>query len=253
MSVQNVSGKPLPDGRLSISWETLADHRAVSIQVAFNPEFTANRRHFLLPAGTGSCALDLGTGAWFVRCGAWIGDVHRGTIEWSGIYGPFLVRSPRGVVAVPAERLKVTQIQSLESGMRFHTERMEEYYALVEHKKSNPAGPDGWNYVRDVGVGHIDVVGLPQGHTYTFRVYDCGGAALPTDQIFQLGAGVVVENRSVLPTGRSLNVGDFSDHKGEQAILRDAADKRVVRFSSQAEYLKYVAAKAKTTGARQLV
>jgi hypothetical protein len=250
MLVQAVTGTPLPDGKIGFSWLVLTDHRAVSIHVGFDPEFKNSERHFVLPAGVTQCSLDLGPGAWFYRVGAWIGDKHKGHIEWSGIYGPTLLRARKAVVPTVPERLKVLDVQSLEGGMRFNTGRMEEYYALAECRR---AGETRWLYTLDIGVGHFDVAGLALGEAYAFRVFDCGGAALPTDRVHQLGEGVRIQDKVTLSSGRSLNIGDFSDHKAERAVLRDAAERKSMRFSSQADYLKFVAAKAKTTGARERV
>lgn len=249
MIVQNVGVTPTADGKVAISWEVLAEHRAISVQVAQRPDMTgATMRHFILPAGVKGCAFDLGPGTWGCRVGAWVGDVNRGAIEWSGIYGPVPVASAKGVLNAKPEHLKVIHVQSLEGGMRFHTGRMEEYYTLIEC-----ARPEGikWTYVRDIGMGSVDCVGLEKGAAYSFRLYDCG-KGLPLTALVQLGEGIAVRGKKALSSVPSLNVVDYSEHKGEQAVLRDAVGKPSMRFSSQIDYLKFVAAKAKTTGARQL-
>jgi hypothetical protein len=246
--VQNVTIAPKPDGNLGISWEVLADHKAISVQVARAPEMAGSTmRHFVLPAGVKGCTLDLGPGTWGCRVGAWIGDANRGAVEWSGIYGPVAVASPRPLLGVVAERIKVVHVQSLEGGMRFHTGRMEEYYTLIESARTEGVR---WNYVRDNGMGYIDAINLERGSTYSFRLYDCG-PRLPEGALVQLGEGIAVRGKRALPSGPSLNVVDYSEHKAERAVLRDSVDRPAMRFPSQADYLKFVAAKAKTTAARE--
>ena len=246
LPVQNVAIVPTPDGKLGISWEVFTDHKAISVQVARVPEMSGpTMRHFLLPAGIKGCALDLGPGTWGCRVGAWVGDANRGVVQWSGIYGPVAVASPRPLLGVPVERMKVVHVQSLEGGMRFHTGKMEEYYALIEVSRTEGVQ---WKYVRDVGMGYVDCLGLEKGASYSFRLYDC---VMPEGSLVQLGDGLAVRGKKALTSGPSLNVVDYSEHKAERAVLRDSADRVAMRFPSQADYLKFVAAKAKTTGARQ--
>ncbi len=248
--VQNVTISPTADGKVSVTWEVLAEHKAISVQVARVPEMAgATMRHFVLPVGVKGCSLDLGPGTWGCRVGAWIGDVNRGAIEWSGIYGPVAVASPQPLLGVALERIKVVHVQSLEGGMRFHTGRMEEYYTLIEASRAEGVR---WNYVRDVGMGYVDCIGLEKGCAYSFRLYDCG-TGLPQGALVQLGEGIAVRGKKALPSGPSLNVVDYSEHKAERAVLRDSVDRPAMRFLTQADYLKFVAAKAKTTAARERV
>jgi hypothetical protein len=247
--VQGITGTPTRDGKLALSWIVQTEHHAVSVQVAFDPEFTRSARHLVLPKGVTSCALDLGTGVWFYRVGAWLGpEPNRGVIDWSGIYGPVLLRSPKGALGLGPETLKVEQIQSLESGMRFHTGRMEEYMVVVRYVNLDDKEEPRWVFVRDVGLGYLDILGISEKWRYTFTLFDCKG--FPSEGILSLGEGLTIAGRRALPSGPSLSVGDYSEHKADTAILRDLMEKQSVRFSSQADYLKYVAAKAKTTGAR---
>ena len=131
--------------------------------------------------------------------------------------------------------------------MRFHTGRMEEYWAVAE--VANTEGIK-WVYVRDIGMGYVDLIGLEKGGAYTFRLFDC---VMPKGSLVQLGEGLVVRGKKALASGPGLNVVDYSEHKAERAVLRDAADRGAMRFPSQADYLKFVAAKAKTTAARERV
>jgi uncharacterized protein YheU (UPF0270 family) len=84
MLIQNVYGQCI-QGRLVIQWENHCEALANCVEIGTNQELTENRKLFVLPVTT-NCALATGTGKFFYRVGAFVGEKLRGTIEWSGLY-----------------------------------------------------------------------------------------------------------------------------------------------------------------------
>ena len=146
---------------MALEWTVLCDTKAIAINIANDSEFTEENRVFILPPVT-ACSLDTGTGSWFIRIGVFIGDDKNGEIDWSGIVGPVIIISKKGIVPVPKSKLKVFDSQPIQKGLRINTREYTPYYAIIEHSKDGAflSSETVTQYTYDWGRGYIECTGL---------------------------------------------------------------------------------------------
>jgi len=235
-----------PDRKLEIHWGVYAEVHALSVCVAHNSEFTDTCRHFVIP-NVSSIALDIGTGNWYVRIGAWQGEPTHGTIEWSTIYGPCCIVSPRPILAdIPfnPKELPILHKQSILAGIRIHTGLPVPNFLLISMSESNefPASLTKYRYAQRKE--YIDWEGLLYPKLYSVKICLIG-LNLPTDRILQLTTGRLFHG---LQCSRPLQHSEASSKTAsryESVLIRDNEGKDNIRFSSYDEYMRYKIAKAK--------
>lgn len=247
MSVQNITCAMTSDCKLSIRWTVYAEVHALSVCVAYNSDFTDTCRHFVIP-NVSSITLDVGTGKWYVRIGAWLGEPTHGTIEWSAIYGPCPVASPRPILPeIPfnAKELPILHKQSILAGVRIHTGLPVPNFILISMSESN-SGPStpSTKYRYAQRKEYIDWEGLLYPNLYSVRVYLIG-PELPKDRILQLNQGRTFHGLQCARPLQHGEAGSKTASRYESVLIRDNEAKDNVRFTSYDEYMRYKIAKAK--------
>jgi hypothetical protein len=250
MLIQNVLGQAL-QGRLVLQWTIHCDARAIAVEVATDREFTQSRKMFALPV-TSNCALSVGGGFWYYRVGAFVGEVNRGTIEWSGIYGPTAVVNPRKPLPSPPLTVTFKQSQPVYGGIQFHTEEITRYYAIIEQSKGDlKASLKSVHYVLDDNKGFVTATNLSDQLKYTVRISTFEN--LPTNEVLEITQGKLFTNQVSM---KQQNLGlhqDRAQFAAAQAILQQEQEGRPIKFNSHAEYTRYMGLKAMTTGKKQAV
>lgn len=238
--------------RLNIRWTNpvIAGH-AITVQVSKSLEFIGALRSFVMPMTSGA-GLDLGVGPWFFRIGIWSGSPQTGILDWSGIYGPYETSSLKIQVPIRPSPVKILHTQAITHGIRFHTGMTTPYYVMVDVSKDNEgygAGVTTSQYSYDVGRGYFDIGGLDYSHTYNFRIFafldELG--TIPHDTVKMMGLPMVVAMKRPGRQLRQLESGVSTARKAEDTILKDLARQPKLTFNSHADYLKYVAAKARSS------
>jgi hypothetical protein len=257
--VQNPYAVCGPDGRLAFTWELAGGlvagssdaPVAFSVQVAADPEFLVTPRTFVVPGKVTSVQLDTGAGRWFYRVGGWIGTAQKGVVSWSGIYGPVVVAGGKAVVPTKPAAVNIHHIQGALDSMIMHTGVHQPYYVVVDytHEPTLSASTAKTVYMHDWGKGSFQVFELQPQRNYTFRVssFIDKKESLPTSTIKQLGEGVYIRNKKVARPVAASSSGDIATFAADKVILKEAAEKQSLRFSSYADYMQYIAAKARTT------
>jgi hypothetical protein len=252
MLIQNVWGQQV-QGRLILQWTIHCDARAIAVEVGSDREFTQGRKMFVLPVTT-NCALSVGGGFWYYRVGAFVGEVNRGTIEWSGIYGPTAVVNPRKPIPSSPLTLKFKQIQPVYSGIQFHTEEITKYYAIIEQSKGDlKASLKSVHYVLDDNKGFVTATNMSDQLKYTVRIstFEKNVDKFPTTEIVETTEGKLFTNQVSM---KQQNLGlhqDRAQFAAAQAILQQEQEGRPIKFNSHAEYTRYMGLKAMTTGKKQ--
>lgn len=245
-----------------LTWELMEESRAVLVQIAQDAEFLRQRRTFMLPVG-GAVALDCGPGNWWYRVGAVVGGAADGVVDWSGIYGPIAVVSKKPVVPIAPARLQIKGTELTLEGIRLRTGLREPYYVFVDASldKEFRAGAVETKYVHDHGAGFVDVEGLKEGEAYHLRVTTVAGdwtalGAAGRVESFCEGVELHGIRRGKVPAAITTaaargtvdavtrqNTGfDRVVADANRVLLREARDKPVQRFSSHADYLRFVQA-----------
>lgn len=240
--------------RMNITWSSPVGALAISIQVAKSVDMLNTPRHFVIPVSNG-ITLDLGAGPWFFRVGVWTGSPQVGNIHWSGIYGPLVLPTPKMSIGLRASAISVLHTQAITRGVRIHTGVNTPYYVIIDVSKGTDgmgAGTTKTQYAYDTGRGYFDIIGLDPAHTYNFKIYAFTEAPseLPTDTIKSVGSGLVSMQKRPARYVAARDSSVSTTSRAEDTILRDLARQPKLSFSSHAEYVKYIAAKAKTSEER---
>ena len=251
MSIQGLFGKPTADGRFAISWEVIANIRATSIQVALDSEFTNNVRTFVLPAFVKNCNLDVGNGNWFYRIGGWIGTWTEGIIDWSGIYGPIKIVSPKPVCAIVPFPTEITYVKPALNSIIFYTDRCDPYYMIVNisEKENFKASQVKTHYYSDLDMGHITISDLSPEKTYSFQFQMLAKQrdTLPTDSIQLLTEEYTVLNKRTGMYVKPKSATEHTTYAADKAMINDSMKRTRLQFFSYAQYLQFQAAKARTS------
>lgn len=254
MLIQNVVGQAQLQGRLALRWTIhCADVKAISIEIATDREFTQQRKLFVLPIVT-QCTLFVGAGMWFYRVGAWSGEVTHGTIEWSGIYGPATVATPFSPKPNPPFTLLFKQTQPIYGGIQYYTDKVQQYYAILEYSKTNlRASQRAYQYVLDDNKGFVAVSNLHDHLTYTIRIstFENNSSTLPTTEVIECTEGkVYTEQKSMKQQTLAVHE-DRAQLAGGAAMLQQEKEGRPIRFNSYTEYTRYMGLKAMTTAGKK--
>ncbi len=250
MLIQNVLGNSL-QGRLVLQWTIHCDARAIAVEVATEREFLQGRKLFVLPVTT-NCALSVGGGFWYYRVGAFVGEVNRGTIEWSGIYGPTAVMSPNKSKPSPPLTIKFKESQPIYNGVKFHTEEITRFYAIIEQSKSDlKASHKTMTYVLDDNQGFVTILNMSEQMKYVVRISTF--EKLPTNEVLETTEGKIFTNQSPM---KQQNLGlhqDRAQFAAANALLQQEQEGRRIKFNSHAEYTQFQALKAMTTAKKQII
>jgi len=248
LAPQNIRGLPA-DSKLGLSWEIPVEYVGISVQIGEDIELVANRQTFVIPPKVTGISLDCGAGGWYFRVGGWVGTKERGTIEWSGVYGPFRILGARRSAPIFKRRVDVHHTQAIMNGLRFHTGLYEPYYAIVEYSKMGKISANTAKtvYRKDENKGTIDISDLPYENTYTVQVSGFSEEIgnLPENSIkFVVDGKPISGRRSSRPDNAKIQT-DVSVSQRDKAILREESEGRRGKFSSYSEYMQYIAAKAR--------
>jgi hypothetical protein len=254
MSVQNISGSCGPDGRLALRWEVFDKPIAISIQVALDTEFTQEARTFVVPKTATTCGLDIGAGKWFYRMGGWIGTDTDGAIDWSGIYGPVQLQSKKGYIRC-AEFPTIVHATPANNAIVFHTGLYEPYYIVLHCTQKGDFKASGLKsyYKKDWGSASVQLSGLDAQYTYSFQFQMLSEekAVLPTNTIRLLTDVYSIKNKKTAMPVRATTNTEHAVYAGDKALLMDAVGRRQQKFDSYADYLRFQAAKARTSASQQ--
>ena len=234
-----------------MTWDRVGNPYALSVQIAKNIEFTNTIRTFVIPDGTG-ISIDAGNGVWYLRVGSWYGTPQTGTVSWTSVYGPALVANPKMSVGIRPSSVAILHTQAIEHGIRIHTGRTTPYYVMADVCKDNQsiaASVSSTQYTYDTGKGYVDIVGLDYAYTYSIRIATFAEeqSLLPVDTIKPMSAGMVVLSKRPARQLRKMESSLTTTSRADATLLKDIARQPKLSFNSHAEYIKYVAAKAKTS------
>lgn len=236
---------------LNMTWERVENPYVLSVQIARNVEMTSMIRTFVIP-DCGGLSIDVGNGAWFFRVGSWYGTPQTGNVIWTAVYGPAVVSNPKLPVSVKPSAIAILHSQAIEHGIRIHTGRTSPYYVMADVSQSSDtigASISFTQYAYDVGRGYVDIVGLDYAHIYSIRIATFAEepSALPTDSIKPLSAALAIFGRRPARQLRKIESNLTTTARADATLLKDIARQPRLSFLSHSEYLKYVAAKAKTS------
>lgn len=244
---QNITAR-VEHTMLYFHWEILGEPVAMCIQVAYDVEFTKNVRTFFIPTTSG-LGLDMGAGAWYFRVGSLIGTKHNGKIVWSPIHGPAIITVSKLPVVAKTSTIPILHSRPIVQGIRIHIGVIEHLYAILEYSKDNkfPASQTSSLYSFDFGRGYFDITDLDPTHTYNARIatFTQNRGQLPTDSIVQLENFQAVYGKKPTRVAKPLDSTNRSESRAGETILREMREKPHARFASHADYVRYIATKAK--------
>ena len=275
MSIQGLTASCVL-GKLALSWTVHAAAKALLVSVATDSEFTTHVRLFLIPSHITSIHLDVGnplsiggytttTSGWYARVGGLMGDDFRGVVDWSGIRGPTPVVSGKPVPKEPVCALSLLHTQAIQEGLRLHTGHRNALYALLDHSLDSrfPASATKTTYAFDVGQGYHDCLGLDTVNTYSVRMRTWGtyttaplekkGHTFPTDDLRPVSLALVAHGQQALRPGKPTSGGDLSATRAGTMVVNEARETGRMRFATSGDYMRYLAAKAKTSEGRKAV
>ena len=245
MKIQNILLMQI-DQKLQVKWDLFFDTKVITINVANDSEFTINARYLSIPKAS-SATLDVGQGSWYVRIACWVSSPKtpsEGALEWSGIVGPIHIVTQKPILPLIRRNITIHYNQSIVGGIRLHTGKYENYYAILQYSTGNfEASSTKTLYTYDPSRGYVDVIGLLKQYTYNVRIAHFG--ALPTT-VHQLSDWITIRNKQATILQKPLDGTDLSKTKSDLVILNDTSEKRGIRFSSGTERANYLAAKART-------
>lgn len=247
--------------RLLFSWEIpteLEDHHAISLQIAFNAEFTTGLRSFVLPRALKSIALDVGSGKWFARVGFWKGTATDGQIQWLSTPSlPTEVKCAKPPIPNPKNFLSILHVRMIIEGIRFHFgDNVRRFIVYEVSDTSAFAASSSRTFYKDVGLlGHMDVKGLTALTVTHVRLAtlttmaSTDVPALPTDSVVMLGGWSAALNKRPLKRANDIDGVSTVERVAMEAVLAHA-DKAVAkgdkpRFASHGDYVRYQAALAR--------
>lgn len=268
MRIQNPKGSEY-GGKLMMNWEIVdivdgKTVRALHVQVAKAADFTGpSFRAFLLPAATTSVVIDAGSGDWYFRVGAVVGDEVAGSVDWSGSYGPRRLGGEKAIVPIAPARLKVKRWGQTLEGIWVETGVREPYYTFVD-LSTGPGFQSGLIktlYFLDRGTGRFEIDGLQPDTKYWIRIRTAAGqwgligAAGRVESLCEAveladvqrgrAATAIVGSQvrgSVDAVTRQTTGSDRTFAEANRVLLREARENPVQRFSSHSDYLRFVQA-----------
>lgn len=252
MSVQSIDGYSTPDGMLELHWYLVGSCIAYSVQVGLDSECTQERADYVCPNTDTQCILDVGSGSWYVRIGAWIGTETDGIVEWSGVYGPFTVKSKKAPQPLAPFPIDLLAVKPALNSIKFHTGLNKSYYMIIHYTKAYSFRSSHLKtiYTKDWGIGCVQITNLDPHSVYSFQLQMFSTAIdkLPkhTSQLLTESYNVI-EKQAAKPIG-SYSTANHTMNVADKAIVNDAIGRRTMKFASHSDYLKYKAAISRTSG-----
>lgn len=222
--------------------------QAIQIAVAHDSQFVENVVQFALPNTASTCVLNLGRGSWYIRIGGWSGNELKGTVKWSGILGPFALESPNNPIQPSQSKFIITSAKELENGYRLISGKPYQKIYVIEFstERQFPASETKTIYLQDVGVGEVDINGLLPSTKYSIRYSILN--EFPTSSMVMIPKGNTIEGvKTKVTKYDATDIRTSSDRtqmKSDLRILEDLKTKPTVRFSSYADYVRYIATKS---------
>lgn len=252
MSVQSILGYSTPDGKLELQWHFVGPCIAYSVQVGLDSECTQERADYVCPNTGKKCIVDVGSGSWYVRVGAWIGTETDGIVDWSAVYGPFTIKSNHSPQPLARFPIVLTGVKPALNSIKFHTGLNKSYYMIIHYTKANSFRSSHLKtiYIKDWGVGCVPITNLDPHCIYSFQLqmFSTNIDTLPKDMIQLLTEPYdVIERQAAKPTG-SYSTNNHTLNVADKAIVNDAIGRRTMKFASHSDYIKYKAAISRTSG-----
>lgn len=242
-----ISNAEVVSGKFQLNWLLHTNPHAFFIAVGKNSDISDTTRIFVLPGHIRRCDLDLGDGSWYARVGSMVGNHNQGTILWSGVYGPHTIHTNKSVVPSIQPRFTVSHTGPISNGIRFKFASNLESYYIFETWKDDCINAK-WTYYKDMGHGYANCGDIMYPTKYNIRIRDL--QEIPTQHIIQLCEGILYEAQTSAKPTPILNSTDHAVVAADNVILREATFRRNVRFTSHADYLRYQAALAKSSGGK---
>lgn len=202
---------------------------------------------FIVPKCSG-CSLDTGKGIWFFR----IGHMAKGKIEWMPMRPPLLIQTTKEPQTLRKPNFTVIHTQPITDGMRFHTNSTTPSYTIIEYSQDTKfhATSTKARYVTDPSRSYVDCEGLEPQFIYSIRLATPEKPELlPKSSVHLLSDWIVFHGKRALKTTKPHNTEDRSQMKRDAVLLREANESnKPMRFASNSDYTKYLAAKARNTG-----
>ena len=244
---------------LDLSWKYVSNAFGIGVQIATNSEMTERTAVFLLPP-VGGVTLDCGGGAWYVRVGALLGDTYHGAVDYSAVYGPaHVIADPRSPPAPGT--LALVHTQAIVDGVRLHLNTSDPVFGILDVSE-DPAGlasKTKTQYVYDRAHGFVDAMGLVPTRTYSVRLWKTTGTppfapelkSIRLDTVYECERPLVVHGRKAKQPTRIAATNEFiGSQRALAPVLREAKEQPFVRFASNKDYVRYLAAKAKSSEER---
>lgn len=250
MNIQKIHGSNI-NNKLHIEWcNTSQNYHAISVQVGQNIDMTKNMRHFVLPTKSVNCDLDVGSGTWYYRLGIWEGEIYRGRIFWSGVYGPINIPPGKPIIPEQNTRIYISRTQANFNSFCFYSDIDFPYYAVIDYTISDVinSGNSHSCYELSRNEGSVNCYNLNQNTPYLFKIsfFEKNFGDLPSDSIKQLCQGVLIPKK--LPR----NINEIQKNAplfhSDRTLVRDVKDQQITKFITQGDYIKYLEAKARTSG-----
>jgi len=246
MATGNVLAR-VDDSKIVITWDVFGEPRALSVQIAMDPDFTSFLNTFLVPPQVKGVTLDVGGGHWYFRVGCFNGKKEYGVIEYSAIYGPAVVPVEKPPQKLSPPSFAILHYKPILEGVRFYTDRTTPCYAIMESCPSNKfnASDTTSTYSLDFGRGYFDCLGLNSRTTHSVRIacWEGNVSEFPTDRVARLeqfrAAHYVKPTASVRRDISSLGTAAAAG----AALLRESREKPVMKFASHTAYMRYIASK----------
>ncbi len=224
------------NGKLEFSIE---DKPALAVFIDVVGKFTHNM--FVIPAGTTSCALDLGPGTWKTRVGFMIGEPMTGTFTWSPFADPVLLTTTsKSLRKLPCE-FTISKMLQIENGLRLFTSLPNYTYCIVEMWNVNESRDTAsWYYYYTHTKSYVDVKHMDYKEQYNLRIYNL--KSIPHETVSRCSEGYSIERRTAVTPNRYVDASEQASRLAGQAIINHPRAK----FTSHSEYLRYQAALAKS-------
>jgi hypothetical protein len=268
MIIQNISCNTT--NNLTLAWNIYGECKALSIQIGKDAEFTRDVRTFCIPR-LQSCIIETASGEWFVRIGAWVGNIKEGTIQWSGIVGPFNIVSTKPMIPAIESSIKITGSSSIVNGLQLQIKRHPDFYCITDYSISPSFNASDTHtvYSFEVKETYIDCLHMqshliplqfsglrdltisPQAKpvidkTYYVRVsnFVTGGDTLPENSVKQLAEGVSITGNPKAAI-RPHTTADLTTCIADKVLQHESKNKKTLNFKSYADYLQNLNAKTR--------
>lgn len=258
MNIQNIQGSVQNNSSLFLTWQNVKeDFQAIAVEIALNSEFTIQAQMILLPKHVMSCSLALGSGNWFYRLGSLEGSDKQGKVVWTGIYNKQISTGAKLIPSPSKPPFTLLHSQSLDKGIKlFSSSKKTNYYILeYSHSDSFQATSRKTVFWKDwLSDGSMVCEPLDPSFTYSIRVAcpSMNPQELPKSSVDVLSDWIIVKGKKALPISKPFTPIDITNSAAEQVLLQEAKE-RPLRFTSAADYTRYLAAKTKASSSIQRI